>query len=178
MFKIHSKSEFIASYQAGKKDFRRIILTAINLAGSNLEQIILDESNLIEIDWSNCNLDRASLKKAYLGLSNFQNCHLQGANLVEANMAEANLENANLVNADLRNANLRQANLKRANLQGAKLANTCLTGAIYDRETIFDRNFIPQAAGAIAIDTGTDIETFEDRGAIQKILSWCRYPKR
>ena len=176
MFKVHNKSEFIASYQAGKRDFRYTILTAINLTGSNLQQIILDESNLIEIDWSNCNLDRASLKKAYLGLSIFQNCYLQGANLQSANLEEANLENANLVNADLRNANLRQVNLKGANLQGAKLANACLTGAVYDRETIFDLNFDPQAAGAIAIDTSTDAEASEDRGAIQKILSWCRYP--
>ena len=175
MFKVHNKSEFIASYQAGKRDFRHTILTAINLTGSTLQQVILDESNLIEIDWSNCNLDRASLRKAYLGLSDFQNCHLQGANLQGANLEEANLENANLVNADLRNANLRQVNLKGANLQGAKLTNACLTGAIYDRETIFDRDFIPQTAGAVAIDTST-AEPSEERGTIQKILSWCRYP--
>ena len=175
MFKIHSKSEFLADYQAGKRDFQYTILTGINLR-SNLEEIILDESDLIEIDWSNCNLGRASLKKAYLGLSNFQKSSTQHVSFEEANLEEADLQNANLVNADLRNANLRQANLKGANLQEAKLADACLVGAIYDSETVFDRDFDPQAAGAISTSTNTTSEVAE-RGAIEKILSWCRYPK-
>ena len=76
----------------------------------------------------------------------------------------------------MRNANLR-VNLRGANLQGAKLANACLMGAVYDRETIFNSDFAPQAAGAIAIDTGTVAKPSEDRGAIEKILSWCRYSR-
>lgn len=169
MFKVKTKSEFVTEYKAGVRDFQNIILTAVNLAGSNLEQINLSGSNLIEVNWSNCNLNRANLEGAYLGLSNFQNCCLSSVNFQQAN---------------LENANLKGANLHRANLK-----NACLTGAVYDSTTIFDPNFTPQTAGMILTDTENSVseslknigdncasESPKNIGAMQKIKSWYRSP--
>ena len=182
MFKIQNKNEFISNYQAGTRNFRQIILTAVNLTGSNLEQIGLDESSLVEVNWSNCNLHRASFKKAYLGLSNFQNCCLISANFQGANLEEANLARANLAEADLRQANLRRANFKGANLQGAKLENACFSEAVYDSATVFNSDFSPQAAGMILTETApsspkVNFRSQKNKSAVQKILSWCRTPR-
>lgn len=159
MFKLSSRSQFISSYQAGTRDFKHTILTGVNLSGNNLMQVNLDESSLVEVDWRNCNLSQASLRRAYLGLSNFQNCCLRYVNLEEANLAEANLK---------------QANLKGANLKGVKLKNTCLKGAVYDSKTAFDSDLQPQKLGMILSDSSSfDIKSKQTRGTIQKIWSWC-----
>ena len=183
MFKVHTKSEFISSYQAGVRNFQHAILTAVNLTGNNLEQIDLSGSNLIEVNCTNCNLNRASLEKAYLGLSNFQNCCLSSVNFREANLEQADLSRADLTNADLSRANLKQANLKGANLEGAKLDNACLIGAVYNSTTVFDSHFVPQQAGMIASESQhthsikSASKESQDRRAIDKIMSWCRSPK-
>jgi uncharacterized protein YjbI with pentapeptide repeats len=63
----------------------------------------------------------------------------------------------NLLGADLRWANLKRAGLEGANLSGAdlvgaKLRWTNLTGAIYDRKTVWPPGFDPKAAGVIFED--------------------------
>ena len=184
MFKVHTRNEFIGSYQAGARDFQHTILTAVNLTGSNLENINLNGSNLIEVNCTDCNLNRASLEKAYLGLSNFQGCRLSAVNFREANLEEANLSQANLENADLSMANLEKANLRGANLRGANLEKTCLTGAIYSSNTIFDPDFVPQSAGMILSDPPQPVKSqaqsyknSQNQGAIAKIISWCQPAK-
>ena len=137
---------------------------------------------MIEVNCTNCNLDRASLEKAYLGLSNFQNCRLSAVNFREANLEEANLSQANLENADLSMANLKKANLRGANLQGANLEKTCLRGAIYNSTTIFNPNFVPQSAGMILSDpqpvkSPQSPKNNQSQGAIAKIRSWCQPAK-
>lgn len=184
MFKVQNKSNFLQDYQAGIRDFRYTILTAVSFAGTSLEQINLDESNLIEINWSNCSLNQASLRKAFLGLSNFKNCHLQFTNLQEANLLEADLEGADLEGADLRGANLQQANLKGANLTGARLENACLTGAVYNSQTVFDADFTPETVGMILATSGlshapdkTNFGGRENNNSLKKMLSWCLFPR-
>ena len=184
MLKLQNKVEFLQAYQAGVRNFQQTILTAVNLTGNNFEQINLDESNLIEINWSNCSLNQASLRKAYLGLSSFHNCCLIKANLQGANLVEVNLVQANLEGADLRAANLQKANLKGANLKGAKLEHACLVETIYDSQTIFDPDFIPQAAGMILTNPDSSqakIKTHSDsqknKDPLRKILSWGRSAK-
>ena len=52
MFKIQTKNDVISNYQARERNFQQIILTAVNLAESNLEQIKLklNGSNSLEIN--------------------------------------------------------------------------------------------------------------------------------
>lgn len=184
MFNIQSKSQLIESYSQGVRNFQNSILTAIDLTASNLAEINFDSSNLIEINWSNCNLNQASFSKTYLCLSDFQNCsliqaNLQGANLEQANLQGANLERANLEQTNLKGANFRGANLRGANLKDIQLDGTCLAGAIYNCETIFDENVDPEACKMIGDNKFNSnlSSSKQNKGTVKKILSWCRAPK-
>ncbi len=80
-----------------------------------------------------------------------------GADLRRADLFGAGLEGADLSGADLNEANLKRAGLEGANLSGAdlvgaKLRWTNLTGAIYDRKTVWPPGFDPKAAGVIFED--------------------------
>ncbi|MEM9508206.1 MAG: pentapeptide repeat-containing protein, partial [Cyanobacteria bacterium P01_E01_bin.35] len=115
-------------------------------------------------------------KNAYLGLSNFQNCHLKYVNFQGADLESTNLAGTNLAQANLKNASLRQTNLRGANLQGANLENVCLSGAIYDGTTKFDLSFSPEKAGMVRLSSSlSHTETEQNSGAIKKIWSWCRF---
>jgi hypothetical protein len=86
-----------------------IYLGEINLSGSILRNIHLENarfpySNLSECDLSHSNLQGALLKKANLQRANlrytsFNNANLQGANLYKATIDNTTFENANLENA-------------------------------------------------------------------------------
>ncbi len=67
---------------------------------------------------------------------------LLGASLTGANLQGLNLKLANLQGANLTSADLRGTDLRGANLENAILAKSC-----YNTSTLFDKKFIPSAAG-------------------------------
>jgi len=96
--------------------------------------IVLEKSNLKNLDLSGLHLNGIDLRKANLGGTNLKEAklkeaNLEGANLKEANFEGADLKEANIVDADLRGANLREAKLKRADLIGADLKEANIVGA-------------------------------------------------
>jgi uncharacterized protein YjbI with pentapeptide repeats len=57
-----------------------------------------------------------------------------------------------LSHAKLENAHLAGANLMAAKLDGASLKDTDVTGAIFDRETVWPAGFDPRGRGAVFIE--------------------------
>ncbi len=110
------------------------------LENAHLEDIILDNANLMTLNFKNSSLYHAHLNEA----------NLRDANLFGTNLMFAYLNFAILRDADLRGANLRGANLSGADLRGANLIN-----AIYNDQTIFTNvipsDFDPEKAGMLKI---------------------------
>lgn len=92
--------------------------------------------NLSFADFSNSDLEGASLKGVNLQGANLANANLTGANLSGANLTGANLEGANLHGANLEGAVLAEANLKNADLGRARLTGADLQRAIAPGATL------------------------------------------
>ena len=124
-----------------KNHFRDGTLRGINLAGANLQKVllaradmegaVLQGANLRESYFGATNLRGANLEKADLGGANMREVILIGANLSCANMCNTHLASARLQEATLSGVNLCEANLWGANLQGATL-----DGAEFSSETV------------------------------------------
>ncbi len=74
-------------------------------------------------DWKN-NLENSNLSNIDL-----TNCNLEGANLRNCDLSNSNLKGAKLINADLSKANLYKSNISEAYLQNAKLDGAVLQNA-------------------------------------------------
>ncbi|GIX41871.1 MAG: hypothetical protein KatS3mg129_1604 [Leptospiraceae bacterium] len=94
-----------------------------HLRNENLQQVMLDNEDLSNVDFSGANL---------------QNAFLQSANLENANFEGANLRGAYLNMANLKNANFRNADLRFAKLIGANIEGAIFENAIYDIGTRLD----------------------------------------
>lgn len=100
----------------------------------------------------NCLTD-GSLKGADLSEADLTNAYLVKVNLIKANLSAATLRGADLRCADLSGADLLNANLSGADMSWwPTLTSTSLTGAYYDKETIWPEGFDPEAAEAILVD--------------------------
>ncbi len=143
---------------------------------ADLRNIDLRGAKLVRIDLTGANLSGANLSRVILNSAN-----LRRADLREANLANADLRGADLSNADMRGANLRAADLRGYDLSGvkdkrgakmrgvvfggkvfsmhggivsddAKLTGTNLSGAKYNKATIWHKGFRKKARGAILVD--------------------------
>lgn len=94
-----------------------------NLNGLELDNVLLNSSNLKLAFCKDCSFRGADFSDSNLYGANFQNSDLSGSNL-----EKSNLEGAHLVNANLKGANLKKTNLKLANLDGSILENANLSG--------------------------------------------------
>ncbi|BAQ60230.1 serine/threonine kinase [Geminocystis sp. NIES-3708] len=125
------EEKFLTAFNSGKKDFSDQDLQGLNLQGSKLNKCIFRYSQLQEImladtnlsqanfygaDLSNANLTNANLVQTYFSKSNLENADLKGANLASADLTNANLTNTNLCGANLKNAKINQQQLKDARI--------------------------------------------------------------
>lgn len=94
-----------------------------HLRNEQLQQVMLDNLDLSNVDFTG---------------SNLQNAYLQNSNLQNAIFKNANLKGAYLTNTNLKNANFENADLRFAKLLGAKIENTNFKNAIYDIGTRID----------------------------------------
>lgn len=128
------EEQFLSAFNNGKKDFSDQDLQGLNLQGgklnkcifrySQLQGIILADTNLSQAnfygaDLNLANLTNANLTESYLSKSNLENADLKGANLASADFTNANLTNANLCGANLKNAKINQQQLKDAKVNWA-----------------------------------------------------------
>jgi uncharacterized protein YjbI with pentapeptide repeats len=121
-------------------DLEGLILVDFDLSKANLKEAMLCGADLFdarlgEADLSGAHLNGADLNRCYLLGAKLPGADLTGAQLIEAdlfqaNLVGANLKNANLMMADLMMANLTEADLKGANLERGRLVETNITGAI------------------------------------------------
>jgi uncharacterized protein YjbI with pentapeptide repeats len=116
------------------------------------------QDNLIGID-----LSGRDLAGFHLAGKDLRNAVLRGANLQRANLSGARLDHAVLVGADFRGAKLDETPLYPSKtlypsadlvpgpiLPDAVLQGVSLTGAKYDADTRWPKNFDPNAAGAVS----------------------------
>jgi hypothetical protein len=120
----------------------------------NLPEVDLREASLPGVDLRAADLSDASLRNASLSGANLQHADLRKADLRGADLRRGNLAGSSLVGATLEGARLERANLFGADLREAELLDVNLTGALYDLETRWPKNFYPAAAGAEYIDWG------------------------
>jgi uncharacterized protein YjbI with pentapeptide repeats len=88
------------------------------LTGARLENILIDNSNWVEFDFSGSKMMGASI----------QNADLNKANLSKTNLSKANLSYANFTESDLAKSNLSFANVYDTNFYQATLSNAILIG--------------------------------------------------
>lgn len=120
----------------------------------HLPEVGLQEASLPAIDLRAADLTEASLRNANLSGANLQHADLTAADLRGADLRRGNLAWSTLVGATLEGARLERANLFGADLRGAELQDAKLTGALYDRETRWPKEFSPLDAGAELIGRG------------------------
>lgn len=110
---------------------------SIILEGVDLEKVSLKEAYLSGIQLSKSKmagviLDAADLTNAFLNEASMQSSKLRYTKLVNAKLYRSSLINALLTNADLAKATLKEADLRGADLTNANLTGADLTGAFYD----------------------------------------------
>ncbi len=120
------------------------LLIGANLQKANLRFANLNGSDLLEANLKRANLWGANLLRADLRGANLESANLKGANLERADLLGVNLQGANLEGANLSKARIKSADLRGANLDKANLNGIRSEVAIFDRRTIFPKNFRPE----------------------------------
>ncbi len=134
MMKTKELKELLERDAIRESIFAPVNLRGIDLAGKNLENLVLSQVDLTGSNLQGANLRKADLTGAILINTNLQWAKLAGAQLKSAILCRANLTKANLREADLRSADLTEAimvdaDLQGVNLLGAYLLRTQLRGA-------------------------------------------------
>ncbi|WP_437303059.1 pentapeptide repeat-containing protein [Sorangium sp. So ce388] len=124
-----TSDELLAAYNAGKRNFKDVVLTGVNLESAVLTRVNLEGANLEGAVLTGANLEGASLEGASFNGANLTGANLKGARSFRARFNNASLTGANLEGVHLLAANLEGASFNGANLIGANLHGTFLTGA-------------------------------------------------
>lgn len=165
LFKIHDPKsisiakpyEVLKDYSRGVKEFAGIDLQKAPMMSVSLRGVVLDGSNLSNIDLSKANLShssmirvnltQANLTQAILSEANLTNSFMSKSNLQEAHLEKTNFTGANLQGVDFQSSNLSQANFSGADLTKARLPLNYPYDVYYDLNTIFDHDFNPKLRG-------------------------------
>jgi uncharacterized protein YjbI with pentapeptide repeats len=110
-------------------DLRKANLTGADLGGADLRETDLREATLTGANLETAYLNRADLAGASLEKADLHRARLVWARLLTASLQQANLSRTYLNQANLRGANLSGADLTEADLSGADLSGANLTGA-------------------------------------------------
>jgi superfamily I DNA and RNA helicase len=138
--------EILKRYAAGGRNFQGADLRGIQLAGADLR-----EANLINTQLEGADLRHAQLDGAKLAIADLTQADLSGASLRKAKLMGAILQAANLSNTDLSWADFSDADLSYtklvaaklvgANLSAANLSHANLTGAHLESAELSDVSF-------------------------------------
>jgi len=138
-------------------------LKGVLLENLNLHRAQLENFDLSDTSFKNCNLRGAFLFKAKMIGCTFESTNLIVADLREVDLSNTNFvkclvistlfENANLLNTNLEGSDIEGANFKNANLRGANLncigiEKAIFEKAIFDSRTIWPKNFNAKEYGA------------------------------
>ncbi|MBN1217360.1 MAG: pentapeptide repeat-containing protein [Anaerolineae bacterium] len=120
--KTRTTQEILRQFNSKFNDFNGVTVQKGNFSKKRLVGIIFEGATLMECDFSESILQRASFSAA----------NLRGANFRRANLAKANLKGADFRGADLRAVDLSGADLRWANLEGVDLTGSIISGANFD----------------------------------------------
>ena len=118
-------------------------LLGADLSKADLSKANLSKANLSFADLSRAKLSFAVLLGTVLLKANLLGADLRGANLSKAVLLKADLSLAKLSGATLLGATLLGANLLGADLNDANLRGADLSNIIWDKNTIWPKNFKP-----------------------------------
>lgn len=130
-------------------------LEGANLSYQNLQGITFQDSFLQEVNFTSCDLSRATFKVSSTATIMF-GCNLTSANLESASLKSVSITSCNLTKTRLKNADLRKAKFGvrgggaplilagtdfcGADLRDIQCNGTDFTQAIFDKETKYDEN--------------------------------------
>jgi len=146
---------------AGVVDFVRFPTNIRDPTDEELRQLVTRDRHALKeftfatdlsgVDFSDTNLEGATMSHFKLAGANFRGAHLGGVNLSKSILRNADFYDAHLRGACLQDADLRGANLTEAYLLGADLRDAELSGADFTHahvwETIFGNNDLSQVRG-------------------------------
>ncbi len=115
---------------------RVLLPRRVQLAGAQLEQVVLEGAQLPEAE-----LSKSSLTEAILRSANISGSKLRQANMIKVDLSAANLADCILDNADLASGNLEDTDLRGATLRGANLSNANLLNVRIEGADLTDANF-------------------------------------
>lgn len=121
--------QFLKDYAAGKRYFREITLSKVNLSGQDLRSITLRTVNLSEAFLCRADFAGARLGKVYLSSADLSGADLRGARMITTDLSFAKLNGADLSGASIMDAKLNGANLRGAKLCGAYIESVDFSDA-------------------------------------------------
>lgn len=141
---INTFLERVRDFLSGAK-LIKVNLAGTNLFGVNLENADLRNANLTATNLAGACLSAAELYQANLSFSNLTGCNLSNTNAKQANFCNVNLMSAELSKAQLQNAkfsntNLSGANLNHAELNGCDFSYAQLRGAVLTQTNLHRAN--------------------------------------
>jgi hypothetical protein len=126
-----TSDELLAAYESGRRNFARLDLDGICLAGAPLQGAVFDDSSLVAADLGGAQLDAARFVAADLSEATMSEADALGADFVAATMN----------NTDLRGAFLGGASFHFANCAGADLSGTTLDSAVFESTGLAGASF-------------------------------------
>lgn len=149
----------LAGVDVSDVDLRGADLSGVDLDMAHFTGTNMDHARLVGADLSfsvhhgthlrDADLSLADLNHAELSMTDLSGANLQNANLSEANLNTSFLRGVNLRFANLYGANLSMSDCRDANFSGAVLENANLQMALYNKRTVWPKEFEPLAAGAL-----------------------------
>lgn len=115
-----------------------------DMSGEDMQYAILTNITKGKMNFVKTNLYKANLENSSFTESNFTFSNLSHANLKNVNLYRCDLRGVKLLNANLTNSNLGHSDLREADLTSCILNNTKFRRALYNKKTIFPKNFSPK----------------------------------
>ncbi len=109
----------------------------------------IKNNNYSKLNFKNFKLSQCSLEKVNFWESDLKKSIFEKTKISKCIFTDTNLTNATFKNSVIENSNFTHSILKGANFKSTKLLNINLRDAIYDKKTIWPKNFIPTKYGAI-----------------------------
>lgn len=111
---------------------RNVNLNNVDLSGSNMNYVNLEESSL----------QNSIFKDARMNQANMNHCKLQKTNFQGAQVSGANFSSTTLLKADFRGANLIKTKFNRAVMIDANLSDSMIAGADFTEANLFRANLL------------------------------------
>ena len=199
-----SLSSFCWAHLKDREGYKTKLIDALNngenLAGGNLQKIVLKDARLEKAELSRANLSQANLSGVHTfdakldgadlvgtDLSNCEmtHCELENADLTKANLANSRLWNANLKGANLTESNLSGADLWNARLFSAKLWHTVFTGAksltrmSFSKGAGLVKNHMVNEAGLLSAEESyRDLKSYFLANGMYNDASWASFKEK